>query len=78
MGEFPPNTSFIIFYLMSGLTADLLGNGLETADDQGTVGMGLAPGLGLFAKLGFVGDNEQCGGEVAIELGGERALKFEV
>ena len=41
------------------LTADLLGDGEEAADDKGTVGVRLAPGLDLTAVLGVVSDDEQ-------------------
>ena len=37
----------------------LLGDGEEAADDKGTVGVGLAPGLHLTAVLGVVSDDEQ-------------------
>ena len=40
-------------------TADLLGDGEEAADDKGTVGVGLAPGLDTTSVLGVVSDDEQ-------------------
>ena len=41
------------------LAADLFRDGEEAADDKGTVGVGLAPGLHLTAVLRVVSDDEQ-------------------
>ena len=41
------------------LTPDLLGDGEEAADDKGTVGVGLTPGLHLTAVLRVVSDDKQ-------------------
>ena len=41
------------------LTADLFRDGEEAADDKGTVGVRLAPGLHLTAVLRIVSDDEQ-------------------
>ena len=41
------------------LTADLFRDGEEAADDKGTVGVRLAPGLDLTAVLWIVSDDEQ-------------------
>ena len=41
------------------LAADLLGDGEEAADGEGTVGVGLTPGLDLTAVLGVVSDDKQ-------------------
>ena len=49
------------------LTADLLGDREETADDKGTVGVGLAPGLHLTAVLGVVSDDEESCQQIADE-----------
>ena len=40
-------------------TADLFRDREETADDKGTVGVRLTPGLHLTAVLGVVSDDEQ-------------------
>ena len=42
-----------------GLATDLLGEGEEAAEGQGTVRMALAPELGLFTKRCFVRHEEQ-------------------
>lgn len=42
-----------------GLATDLLGEGEEAAEGQGTVRMALAPELGLFAEAGIVMHNEE-------------------
>ena len=49
------------------LTADLLGDGEEAADDKGTVGVRLAPGLDLFAKFGLMCNDEESCREVTDE-----------
>ena len=49
------------------LTTYLLGDGEETADDKGTVGVGLAPGLDLFAKFGIMCNDEESRREIADE-----------
>ena len=49
------------------LAADLLGDGEEAADDKGTVGVGLAPGLDLFAKFGIMCNDEESRREVTDE-----------
>ena len=49
------------------LTADLLGDGEETADDKGTVGVRLTPGLDLFAKFGIMCNDEESCREIADE-----------
>ncbi len=41
------------------LAAYLLRDGEEAADDKGTVGVGLAPGLDPTTVLGVVSDDEQ-------------------
>ena len=41
------------------LAAYLLGDGEEAADDKGTVGVQLTPGLHLTAVLRIVSDDEQ-------------------
>ena len=50
------------------LATDVLGDGEEAADGEGTVGMGLAPGLCLSAELRVVGDDEEGEGEIASYL----------
>ena len=54
-------------------TADLLGNGEEAADDKGTVGVRLAPGLDLTAVLRIVSDDE----ESCLQIAGEGRWKME-
>ena len=49
------------------LTTDLLGDGEEAADDKGTVGVGLAPGLDLFAKFGIMRNDEERQRKIADE-----------
>ena len=46
------------------LATDLFGNGEETADGEGAIGVGLTPGLGTLAKLGVVSGDELCYYEV--------------
>ena len=49
------------------LATDLLGDGEEAADDKGTVGVGLAPGLDPTTVLGVVSDDEESRHEVTDE-----------
>ena len=49
------------------LTSDLLGDGEEAADDKGTVGVRLAPGLDPTTVLGVVSDDEESRHEVTDE-----------
>ena len=59
---------FLLPVLPSGtLTPDLLGDGEETADDKGTVGVGLTPGLDLTTVLGVVSDDEESCQQIADE-----------
>ena len=48
-------------------TADLFRDGEEAADDKGTVGVGLAPGLDLTAVLRVVSDDEESCQQIADE-----------
>ena len=57
---------FIILRLV--LATDLLSDGEEAADGEGTVGVGLAPGLGLLAKLGVVIYNEEGNQQIDFQL----------
>ena len=50
------------------LTTYLLGDGEETADDKGTVGVRLAPGLHLTAVLRIVSDDEKSCQQIASQL----------
>ena len=49
------------------LTADLLGDGEEAADDKGAVGVRLTPGLDPFAKFGIMCNDEESRREVTDE-----------
>ena len=49
------------------LASDLLGDGEEAADDKGTVGVRLAPGLHLTAVLRIVSDDEESCQQIADE-----------
>ena len=49
------------------LTTDLLGDGEKTADDKGTVGVRLAPGLDLFAKFGIMCNDKERQRKIADE-----------
>lgn len=49
------------------LASDLLGDGEETADDEGAVGVRLAPGLDLFAKFRIMCNDEESRREIADE-----------
>jgi hypothetical protein len=48
-------------------TPYLLRDGEEAADDKGTVGVRLTPGLDLTAVLGIVSDNEESCQQIAGE-----------
>ena len=50
------------------LATDLFGDGEEAADGEGAVGVGLAPGLGLLAKLGVVIYNEEGNQQIDFQL----------
>ena len=50
------------------LAADLFGDGEEAADDKGTVGVRLAPGLHLTAVLRIVSDDEESCQQIAGQL----------
>ena len=50
---------------------DLLRDGEKTADDKGTVGVGLAPGLDLFAKFGIMRNDEERQRKIAGDVGFE-------
>ena len=50
------------------LTAYLLGDGEEAADDKGTVGVRLAPGLDPTTVLGVVSDDEESCQQIAGQL----------
>ena len=49
------------------LTTYLFRDGEEAADDKGTVGVGLAPGLDPTAVLGVVSDDEESCQQIADE-----------
>ena len=53
------------------LTSDLLGDGEETTDDKGAVGVRLAPGLHLFAKFGIMCNDEERQRKIAGDVGFE-------
>ena len=50
------------------LATDLFGDGEEAADGEGAVGVGLAPDLGLLAKLGVVIYNEEGNQQIDFQL----------
>ena len=54
------------------LAADLLRDREEAADDKGTVGVRLTPGLHLTAVLGVVSDDEESCQKIAGEGRGKR------
>ena len=49
------------------LATYLFRDGEEAADDKGTVGVGLAPGLDLFAKFGIMCNDEESCQQIADE-----------
>ena len=50
------------------LATDLFGDGEEAADGEGTVGVGVAPGLSLLAELWVVIYNEEGNQQIDFQL----------